>query len=309
MEGDVLGDRSIEVEGGSSSIGVPSGELVAGAGRSGSAGRTAVLRHELLLDVGATVGVIGDPAALLDARVEHHVLVTHRKSFDRIARKVLVLIPSRDGLVAREGIRNPVRGDPVSLKGRLGPDNASIVSRVAHEEDMMGNTIVRGHSNRLARLQHCSRRAENEGLVGLLGIPAEETLAGETLCGRLEDLLAFLHGLNAYRDGVVSATIELIGNDIARRANHIDGEVLDVEGLDVGVGLAGVDLGHGRSVVGHVVDGHVLTLAVIGGFGLKRFASGDSSLTTCKQAVGSVFETGLLVAVSTPKSHPRVTDG
>ena len=51
------------------------------------------------------------------------------------------------------------------------------------------------------------------------------------------------------------------------------------------------------------------SLAVIGGFGLKRFASGDSSLTTCKQAVGSVFETCLLVAVSTPKSHPRVTDG
>ena len=38
--------------------------------------------------------------------------------------------------------------------------------------------------------------------------------------------------------------------------------MLDIEGLDVGVGLAGVDLGHGRSVVGHVVDGHVLTLEV-----------------------------------------------
>ena len=262
MESDILGDRSIKVEGRSSAIGVPAGKHVTGARRDGGAGRMAVLRHELLLNIGATVGVIGDPAALLDARVEHHVLVTHRKSFNRIAGKVLILVPSCDGLVPGERIRNPVCGDLVTLESRLSPDNASVIGGIAHKEDMVRNAVARDHSNRLARLRHCSDRTENEGFVGPLGVPAEESLAGETLCGRLEDLLALLHRLNAYRNGVVSATIKLIGNDIARRANHIDREVLDIEGLDVGVGLAGVDLGHGRSVVGHVVDGHVLTLEV-----------------------------------------------
>ena len=262
MESDVLGERSVEVEGRGSTIGVPAGELIARARRGGSAGRMAALRHELLLNIGPAVGVIGDPAALLDTREEHHVLVAHRKSFNRIAGKGLVLVPPRDGLVAGERIRNAVRGDLVALESGLSPDNASVIGGIAHKEDMVSNAVARDHSNRLARLRHCSGPTESEGFVGPLGIPAEESLAGEALCGRLEDLLAFLHGLDAHRDGVVSATIELIGNDIARRTDYIDGEVLDVEGLDVDLGLAGVDLGHGRGVVGHVVDGHVLAFEV-----------------------------------------------
>ena len=38
--------------------------------------------------------------------------------------------------------------------------------------------------------------------------------------------------------------------------------MLNVEGLDVGVGLTGIDLGHRRGVVSHMVDGHVLALKV-----------------------------------------------
>ena len=130
------------------------------------------------------------------------------------------------------------------------------------EVDVQDGGIARIHVVRHRRVHGHGLREVHEVLAQ---VPTGECLAVDLGGRRLDKRLAVLDDLRAHDGGAVggqeavSCQIDgvLIGNDVDR-------EMVDVEALDVGAGLACGDCLNAGGVVGHAVHAHGLALAHAG---------------------------------------------
>ena len=250
---------------------VPTCEVVARAlGLEGDLGVARLLspRHsEEGVDGRAAGAVEGHPAAVGHLRVDLHGLgAAERGPLGEGDRALGIDEPSGEALGGRldEGLgrrRGGGRVDGLALGARLGPQD--VLAPHIHEVDVADLLEGRGNPYHWllgrALINRHARRSQIEN-VAVLVLPSDEL---EAVLGGSRRGHKRLAPLDLLGIDELAVHIEVISDGhLVRRGHYIDGEVLDVEGLDVGLGLAGVDLGHGRGVIGHVVDGHVLAFEV-----------------------------------------------
>ena len=219
------------------------------------------------IDGRAAGAVEGHPAAVGHLRVDLHRLGTAELGPLGEGDCALGIgVPSGEALGGGldEGLGRRRGGgciDGLALGARLSPQN--VLAPEVHEVDVAD--LLKGRRNLycglLGRVRingHAGISQIEDASVHVLPSDELESVLGGSRGGHKRFAPLDLLGINEF-----VSHIELVGDGhLLRSCHHVDGEVLDVEGLDVDLGLAGVDLGHGRSVVGHMVDGHVLALEV-----------------------------------------------
>ena len=263
LQVDVLVDSRAESELLAGRLVEPAGEGVAAARRlrglgGGLAAAVAVGRD----DGGAVARVVSDPLHGLDNRSEVNLRGGELDlTGDAVLFTSLVRV-AYDGLIGTNGESDVLIGEHLPEQAFLGDlHHPCLVAEV----NAGGLTETGVDLDGLTGVNSALRSKLERHNCFSFGIerPAEEHLIriGASGSGRLKNGVALRYNLSV---DLLLAVVELVGHEsaVGRACHHVDGEVLNVEGLDVGLGLAGVDLGHGRGVVGHMVDGHVLALQV-----------------------------------------------
>ena len=140
----------------------------------------------------------------------------------------------------------------------------------AHELHAVGIVEVDVQDGGIARMHVVRRcRAHGRGLREVHGalaqVPASERLAVNLGGRRFDKRLAVLDSLLVDNGGAVGGQ-EAVGGQVdgVLIGNDVDREVVDVEALDVGAGLACGDCLNAGGVVGHAVHAHGLALAHAG---------------------------------------------
>ena len=237
---------------------VPTLERIPGA-RAHGKDDTLVGVHEHMVNGGAAGGVKGDPHARGDngEYVDAALALGHGNGRQRVA---IGVRPAHDA----------VCGIDVVLDARDVVHLMVLNDHRAHDLHAVGVVEVDVQDGGIARIHVVGRRrVHGHGLREvhevLAQVPTGERLAVDLGGRRLDKHLAVLDDLLA-DDGdavggqeAVSCQIDgvLIGNDVDR-------EVVDVEALDVGAGLACGDGLDARGVVGHAVHAHGLAFAHAG---------------------------------------------
>ena len=238
---------------------VPTLERIPGA-RAHGKGDTLVGVHEHMVNGGTASGVKGDPHAR-DDNGKHVDMVRVLRHCHRSQQLVAI------------GVRpahNAVRSVDVVLDARDVVRLMVLDDHRAHDLHAVGVVEVDVQDGGIARIHVVRhRRVHGHGLREvhevLAQVPTGECLAVDLGGRRLDKRLAVLDGLRAHDGGAVggqeavSCQVDgvLIGNDVDR-------EVVDVEALDVGTGLACGDCLNAGGVVGHAVHTHGLALAHAG---------------------------------------------
>ena len=237
---------------------VPTLERIPGA-RAHGKDDTLVGVHEHMVNGGAVSGVKGDPHAFDDNGVYVDAALTlgHGNGCQRLTTGV-------------RPAHNAVRGIDVVLDTRDVVRLMVLNDHRAHDLHAVGVVEVDVQDGGIARIHVVGRRrVHGHGLreihEALAQVPTGERLAIDLGGRRLDKRLAVLDDLLADDGGTVggqeavSCQVDgvLIGNDIDR-------EVVDVEALDVGAGLACGDCLNAGGVVGHAVHAHGFALAHAG---------------------------------------------
>ena len=237
---------------------VPTLERIPGA-RAHGKDDTLIGVHEHMVNGGAASGVEGDPHARDDngEYVDAALAFGHGNGRQRVT----------------SGVRpahNAVRGIDVVLDARDVVRLMVLNDHRAHDLHAVGVVEVDVQDGGIARIHVVGRRRVHgyslrEVHEVLAQVPTGERLAVDLGGRRLDKRLAVLDDLLADDSGAVggqetvSCQVDgvLIGNDVNR-------EVVDVEALDVGAGLACGDCLNAGGVVGHAVHAHGLALAHAG---------------------------------------------
>ena len=237
---------------------VPTLERIPGA-RAHGKDDTLVGVHEHMVNGGAASGVKGDPHARGDngEYVDAALAFGHGNGCQRLTTGV-------------RPAHNAVRGINVVLDARDVVHLMVLNDHRAHDLHAVGVVEVDVQDGGIARIHVVGRRrVHGHGLREvhevLAQVPTGERLAVDLGGRRLDKHLAVLDDLLADDSGTVggqeavSCQIDrvLIGDDVNR-------EVIDVEALDVGAGLACGDCLNAGGVVGHAVHAHGLALAHAG---------------------------------------------
>ena len=237
---------------------VPTLKRIPGA-RAHGKDDTLVGVHEHMVSGGAASDVKGDPHAFDDngEYVDAALALGHGNGCQRVTNGVR---PAHDA----------VRGIDVVLDARDVVRLMVLNDHRAHNLHAVGVVEVDVQDGGIARIHVVGRRrVHGHGLREVHGVlaqvPTGECLAVDLGGRRLDKRLAILDDLLT-DDGdavggqeTVSCQIDgvLIGDDVNR-------EVVDVEALDVGAGLACGDCLNAGGVVGHAVHAHGLALAHAG---------------------------------------------
>ena len=237
---------------------VPTLERIPGA-RAHGKDDTLVGVHEHMVNGGAAGGVKGDPHARGDngEYVDAALALGHGNGRQRVA---IGVRPAHDA----------VCGIDVVLDARDVVHLMVLNDHRAHDLHAVGVVEVDVQDGGIARIHVVRhRRVHGHGLrevhEALAQVPTGERLAVDLGGRRLNKRLAVLDDLRAHDGGAVggqeavSCQVDgvLIGDDVNR-------EVVDVEALDVGAGLACGDCLNAGGVVGHAVHTHGLALAHAG---------------------------------------------
>ncbi len=237
---------------------VPTLERIPGA-RAHGKDDTLVGVHEHMVNGGAASGVKGDPHARGDngEYVDAALAFGHGNGCQRLTTGV-------------RPAHNAVRGIDVVLDARDVVRLMVLNDHCAHDLHAVGVVEVDVQDGGIARIHVVRRRCAHghslrEVHEALAQIPTGERLAVDLGGRRLDKRLAVLDDLLADNGGAVggqeaiSCQIDgvLIGNDVDR-------EVINVEALDVGAGLACGNCLNAGGIVGHAVHAHGLTLAHAG---------------------------------------------
>ena len=237
---------------------VPTLERIPGA-RAHGKDDTLVGVHEHMVNGGTASGVKGDPHSFDDngEYVDAALAFGHGNGRQRV---FIGVHPAHDA----------VRGIDVVLDARDVVRLMVLNDHRAHDLHAVGVVEVDVQDGGIARIHVVGRRrVHGHGLREVHGalaqIPTGERLAADLGGRRLDKRLAALDNLLADDGGAVggqeavSCQVNrvLIGNDVNR-------EVVDVETLNVGAGLACGDCLDAGGVVGHAVHAHGLALAHAG---------------------------------------------
>ena len=237
---------------------VPTLERIPGA-RAHGKDDTLVGVHEHMVNGGAVSGVKGDPHAFDDngEYVDAALAFGHGNGRQRV---FIGVHPAHDA----------VCGIDVVLDARDVVHLMVLNDHRAHDLHAVGVVEVDVQDGGIARIHVVRRRCAHghslrEVHEALAQIPTGERLAVDLGGRRLDKRLAVLDDLLADNGGAVggqeaiSCQIDgvLIGNDVDR-------EVINVEALDVGAGLACGNCLNAGGIVGHAVHAHGLALAHAG---------------------------------------------
>ena len=237
---------------------VPTLERIPGA-RAHGKDDTLVGVHEHMVNGGAVSGVKGDPHAFDDngEYVDAALAFGHGNGRQRV---FIGVHPAHDAVCGIDVVLDA--RDVVHLMV-LNDHRAHDLHAVGVVEvDVQDGGIARIHVVRRRCLHGHSLREVHEVLAQ---VPTGERLAVDLGGRRLDKRLAVLDDLRAHDGGAVggqeaiSCQIDgvLIGNDVDR-------EVINVEALDVGAGLACGNCLNAGGIVGHAVHAHGLALAHAG---------------------------------------------
>ena len=237
---------------------VPTLERIPGA-RAHGKDDTLVGVHEHMVNGGAASGVEGDPHARDDngEYVDAALAFGHGNGCQRLTTGV-------------RPAHNAVRGIDVVLDARDVVRLMVLNDHRAHDLHAVGVVEVDVQDGGITRIHVVGRRGVHghslrEVHEALAQVPTGERLAVDLGGRRLDKRLTVLDDLLADDGGTVggqeavSCQVDgvLIGDDVDR-------EVVDVEALDVGAGLACGDCLNAGGVVGHAVHAHGLALAHAG---------------------------------------------
>ena len=215
--------------------------------------------HEHMVNGGTASSVKGNPHAFDDngEYVDAALAFGHGNGRQRV-------------FIGVRPAHNAVRGIDVVLDARDVVRLMVLNDHRAHDLHAVGVVEVDVQDGGIARIHVVRhRRVHGHGLREvhevLAQVPTGECLAVDLGGRRLDKRLAVLDDLRVHDGGAVggqeavSCQIDgvLIGNDVDR-------EVVDVEALDVGAGLACGDCLNAGGVVGHAVHAHGLALAHAG---------------------------------------------